>query len=156
MKKTMLMWIVILLASVFTTQLALSAGMEQQCEKGPLTFHGVKETVGWEVKSRAGETLGTVQDFIQDEENRFAFVVISLTGTDKSILVPYQAISLSGQGDHFVLNVNKESLVLAPDWGDQELDTESAERIYRFFGIQPYWIEEDILPAVPEDIPTRG
>jgi hypothetical protein len=58
------------------------------------------------------------------------------------VAVPFSALSCEGQ--KCILNASRETFDSAPtfvlegDLAEQKL----AEDIYRYFGLQPYWIEE--------------
>jgi hypothetical protein len=146
MKKMMLTAMVMAVVFVFMISLSFARGVEKKSESTSM-FHSVKDMIGWEVKNAEGGTLGTVDDYIHDEKGRLAFAILSQGGIlgmgEKKIAVPFDTLSIADEMDHFVLNISEDRLASAPEFDEAEgLDRQYAERVYRHFGLQPYWMEE--------------
>jgi sporulation protein YlmC with PRC-barrel domain len=118
---------------------------------------GSNEIRGVEVKNDKGEDLGIVSELILDPSGRVDFVIVSgekgLFGEGKKIAVPYRAFRfIPPKGDErvvFVLNLDKEKFVTAPDYRDDPrifTDEERAARIYRFYGLRPASHEGSVTP----------
>lgn len=74
---------------------------------------------GNEVYNRRGEDLGDVRDLMIDMDTGcVAYAVLSFGGFlrlgDKRFAVPWAALSLDTLNNHFVLNVERDSLLHAP------------------------------------------
>lgn len=105
----------------------------------------VSELLGKGVKNPKGEGLGTITDLVAGPEGHIAFAVLSYwisSDTQMRVAVPFDALSCEGQ--NCVLNISKETLGFAPTFVlEGELaEQKLAEDIYRYFGLQPYWIEK--------------
>jgi hypothetical protein len=105
----------------------------------------VSELFGKGVKNPKGEDLGTITDLVAGPGGFLAFAVLSYwisADTQMRVAVPFSALSCEGQ--KCILNASRETFDSAPtfvlegDLAEQKL----AEDIYRYFGLQPYWIEE--------------
>ena len=114
----------------------------------------VNQLMGADVKSREGEMLGTVHDFVIDQEGHVLFAVLAHEGRD--IAVPYRSLIISGtMPAEVVLNVSREKLDSAPEFDHEKAMTDRkwAGDVYRYFGQQPYWTEE---MAQPTTVPGSG
>jgi sporulation protein YlmC with PRC-barrel domain len=106
----------------------------------------VSKLLGTAVKNSQGEDLGTIADFVTGPEGGVAFAVISYwisDDTKKHIAVPFGALSCEGQ--NCVLDASKDTLDSAPTFVSEDdlAERKLAEDIYRYFGLQPYWTEEE-------------
>ncbi len=101
------------------------------------------------VKNLAGESLGTIEEFmIELETGRIGYCVLSFGGVlgigDKLFAIPYKAMTLDTVTHTFTLDISKERLESAPGfdkgaWPDMT-DRAWGERIYGFYDVQPYWM----------------
>jgi hypothetical protein len=101
--------------------------------------------LGAVVTNPQGEELGTIIDLVAGPEGRTAFAILSYEVSDdmrKEVAVPYGALSWMKQS--CVLNASREELDSAPIFvsKDDLAEAKTAEDIYRYFGIPPYWTEE--------------
>jgi hypothetical protein len=106
----------------------------------------VNKLVGAMVKSPQGEDLGTITDVVTGPEGRVAFAILSYwisDDTQKRIAVPSGVLSCGGQS--CVLKASKDTLDSAPAFVSEDdlAERKLAEDIYRYFGLQPYWTEEE-------------
>jgi sporulation protein YlmC with PRC-barrel domain len=148
--------IALVLALVFGYAVARSmAGMTaksgETCE--------MKNLVGAPVKNLQGEDLGVIIDFVEDSNDRAVFAIL-VYGDDETygdfgrqVAIPFSALSCMGQ--NCILNASRDRLDSAPAfvWKDDLApEKQLAEDIYRHFGMQPYWTEEEATPyeMVPE------
>ncbi|MBZ0155660.1 MAG: PRC-barrel domain-containing protein [Alphaproteobacteria bacterium] len=107
--------------------------------------------IGMDVKNRAGEDLGDIEDVMIDlTAGRIAYVVLSFGGFlglgDKFFAVPPDVFEYSAVDDSLILNVDKNSLENAPGF-DKENWPDMADRtwgagIYSYYGSNPYWEEK--------------
>jgi len=115
----------------------------------------VNHLIGREVKSPGGETLGSIRDFVYDQNGHVLFAVLS--HEDKSVAIPYSALSISSatKPEEIVLNADREKLDGAPAFDREKAMTDRkwAADVYRYFGQQPYWTEEK---AQPTTVPGPG
>jgi hypothetical protein len=103
--------------------------------------------MGATVQSKDGKAEARIDDFVIDsKDGRVAFLVLDrIPGRgDTQIAVPFGEMSMNG--DAFVLNTTEDRLAAAPrfnesaDMGNREY----AASVYGFFGVQPYWTEEEM------------
>jgi hypothetical protein len=116
-----------------------------------------------------GEVLGSISDFVIDEEGRIAFVALYHGegydyeyGGGKYVAIPFTAFSISREKPDeisVVLNIDKKRLESTPGFDRRSdlIDRAWAEDTYRHFGQQPYWTEgekEEVSPmkSWPEDV----
>ena len=97
------------------------------------------------VMNLQGEHLGTIKDVVAGPEGRTVFAILSYEVSDdtrKEIAVPFAALSCTEQS--CILNASREELDSAPIFVSEDnlAEPETAEDIYRYFGLQPYWTED--------------
>jgi sporulation protein YlmC with PRC-barrel domain len=100
--------------------------------------------LGMMVKDSNGETLGTITDVVIGPEGRAAFVILIYRISDvtqKRVVIPFAA--LTSEGQNIVLKVTKEDLDAAHILRDDLTGRTLAEKIYRHFGVQPYWTDKE-------------
>jgi osmotically-inducible protein OsmY len=100
--------------------------------------------VGAAVMSPAGAEIGRVSDVVTDSASgRMRFAVIELHGTDKLLVVPWQAMSFRPAERAAVLDVDAEKVATGPGFTREEWPrvTESGwdRQTYAYYGYQPYW-----------------
>ncbi len=118
--------------------------------------YDVNRLIGTQVKNSDGERLGSINDFVFDQEGRVIFAV--LDREDRFVAIPFSALSISGAAPEearVVLNVDKQKLDGAPEFDRTKAMTDRrwASDVYRYFGQQPYWTEPE---AQPETAPGPG
>lgn len=110
-------------------------------------FYESTRLMGAAVHTPKDEEVARVNNLVIDSsEGHIAFVVLSdVAGRgDDLVAVPSSAFSESGE-NFFVLNTTKEQLASARSF-DEHADVrnlEYAADVYRYFGQQPYWREEE-------------
>ena len=104
--------------------------------------------VGTNVRNRAEEDLGSIQDLMIDtNDGSIAYVVLSFGGFlgmgDKYFAIPMEAFIIDAEKEEFVLNVTKEKLENAPgfdkDNWPSSADTAFIDSIYSHYGYEPYY-----------------
>ncbi len=104
------------------------------------------------VKNLQGEELGRIEDFVVNSQGLVPFVVLSYK--EKSVIVPYGALSVDPSGNFFMLDASIEKLASAPPFEGESISLSQAEEIYRYFGQRPYWkLDEAHPPTLPQTIP---
>jgi sporulation protein YlmC with PRC-barrel domain len=109
---------------------------------------GSKTLIGDDVRNRAGENLGEIQEIMIDTRSgRVAYAVLSFGGFlgmgDKLFAIPWEALQLDPEGKCFVMDIDKEKLKKAPGfdkgrWPSMaQLDW--ANEIHTYYGVRPYW-----------------
>jgi len=96
------------------------------------------------VKNWKGEYIGSVQHvLINSSTEKVAFLILSLHKEKKEIVIPLRSFSSYDQENGtLILNVSKETLMVAPEFHLSDLeDPTFAERVYRFFGEAPSWTD---------------
>jgi hypothetical protein len=144
----------ILLISILSVGLmtAVAAASETMAQKQ--TAYEVSRLLWKEVERPGGEYLGRIADFVVDTNGRVEFAVLleefPETADNRLVALPYGALSLRPEGDHFVLSIGSEELASVPTFNEKDLSNpQFAEDIYRYFGQQPYWMEESDPAAMP-------
>lgn len=100
------------------------------------------------VVNNQSEELGKIEEFMIDLNNgRIAYVVLSFGGVlglgDKFFAIPWEALKLDTEKHQFILNLDKDKIDSAEgfdkdDWPDMT-STEWGEKIFDFYGYEPYW-----------------
>ncbi len=138
---------------VFSLGFAVGSQAGSMAQSG-LTMYDTTKLIGLSVKARDGVELGTVFDLVVDSQGHVDFVIVSQPGLEefpgRLVAVPFESLlisqGVSGQSQ-VVLNADKEKFYEAKDWGDRDLsDQEEAAAVDRYFGVQPYWTEEEGIP----------
>jgi hypothetical protein len=115
--------------------------------------YGSKELVGSTVKALDGEELGRISDLEIDSQGHVVLALILPNGSDgslgKPVAVPFSALTVSGAKSRQIqvtLNAAKENFYAAPSFDPKDLDNPQwVAGLYRFFGQQPYWTEEEAV-----------
>ena len=119
-------------------------------DKGWADQHRVDNMIGKSVVNAKGDSLGTVKDFVLDDQGRINFAVVSHGGFlgigATKVLVPYEALSFDGKG-HFALNMTKDQLAAAPRFDEHNFtyfsDRTWTDQVYRYYGVQPRWSDTE-------------
>ena len=106
--------------------------------------------VGTSILNPKGDYLGGVSDFVIDPQGHVTFVVVSHGGFlrmgEKKVAVPFGFFSYDREKRHFVLDLTREELGMAPAFTRRDLYSEKwAEDVYRYFGKAPYWTEGELV-----------
>ncbi len=106
----------------------------------------VGKLTGKPVKNLQGDDLGIISKFVKGPEGRIAFAILSSSvgdNTQKKIAVPIGALSCGEQS--CFLNASRETVSTTPPFvtTDDLAKTRTAGNIYIYFGVQPYWTEEE-------------
>ncbi len=106
---------------------------------------------GDSVQNLAGDDLGKVQEIMLDvNDGSIAYAVISFGGFlgmgDKLFAVPWKALTLVQDKEHFLLDIDKKVLEDAPgfdkdQWPDFS-DSSWGQGIHDHYGTTPYWKHE--------------
>jgi hypothetical protein len=154
MRRTMLIGVMVLaLVLVYAAGDAMACGMKDKSR--------VSKLLGTIVKSPQGEDVAVITDFMKDRTSGAAFFILAYGGEDEYAqggrLVAVPAMILSCGEQDCVLNVGKERLDSAPVFTSEEdfRNQRMADDIYRYFGLQPDWTEDE--PMKPQMAPEfRG
>ncbi|TVP48886.1 MAG: PRC-barrel domain containing protein [Gemmatimonadales bacterium] len=103
---------------------------------------------GDSVRNLSGDDLGNIQEIMLDvNDGSIAYAVLSFGGFlgmgDKLFAVPWQALTLVQDEEHFLLDVDKKKLENAPgfdkdNWPDFS-DPSWGQGIHDHYGTTPYW-----------------
>jgi len=145
------MWKFRLIAVTAALGLALfvsAAYAEEQMAGGMGRAFGANEIIGAYVRNPQGDLLGRISDLVVDSEGRVALAVLSHGGFlrihEKETAIPFGALKYDPNAKQLILGISKEKLAAAPAFKMSELSAPGGgEYIYRFFGQQPYWSEEE-------------
>lgn len=104
------------------------------------------ELLGATVQSKDGKEAARINDLVIDSrDGRVAFLVLdSVPGRVEQVAVPFSELTMSGNA--FALNTTGDKLAAAPSFNESADmgNREYAASVYRFFGVQPYWTEEEM------------
>ena len=109
---------------------------------------GGSEVLGLSVVDSRGEQIGVLHDLMLDlRTGRIAYGVVILDHapewSERVIAVPWNAMSLGPDAEHFRINALRDWIERAPsmqpDAMPNLLDHECAVLIHSFFGTRPYW-----------------
>ncbi len=110
------------------------------------------DLIGTQVWNPAGEVLGSISDLVFDPRQPAVAILYQGDVEDfdlaRYVAVPFTALLISGTEPSqmtVVLNIDKEKLFSAPrfDRTKDLNDFKWAAGVYRYFGQQPYWTEEE-------------
>jgi sporulation protein YlmC with PRC-barrel domain len=106
--------------------------------------------VGTDVMNHKGEYLGRVADFVIDSQGHVTFMVLAHGGflriNEKEVAVPFSSFAYDREKRHFVLDLTRDRLYMAPVFTKRDLYNEKwAEDVYRYFGQAPYWTEGELV-----------
>ncbi len=116
-------------------------------------FYETTRLMGAGIRLRDGMAEGRINDLvIESSDGRIPLLVLdNVPGRESSLIaVPFGALSGGGENG-FVLNTSSEQLASAPSFSES-MDSNNprwAGDIYRHFGVQPYWSEEEMAPMAP-------
>lgn len=106
----------------------------------------VSNLIGKNVKNAEEKDLGEVKEIVVDPRGGdIEYAVLSFGGFlglgDKYFAIPWQAMKLSQDREHFILNVDQKKLENAPGfdkdkWPDMS-NRDWALVVYKFYGVQP-------------------
>lgn len=100
-----------------------------------------------DVKNRAGEDLGKIEDVMLDVNNgRISYAVLSFGGFlgmgDKLFAIPWPALDLNTEEKCFYLDVDKERLENAPGFDKNHwpnmADPEWGRVLHNYYNVTPY------------------
>ena len=140
----------LMLAVMLVLALIVGYAVTESMAHGAMSKSGeaseVSKLIGTTIKDSRGEDLGTITDIVTGPEGRAAFAVLSYWVSDDTkerVAVPLGALSCEEQ--NCVLNASKDTLDSAPTFlsEDDLADPQIAGNIYRYFGIPPYWTDEE-------------
>lgn len=116
--------------------------------------------VGMDVQNAQKEDLGEVEDLLIDRnQGRVALAVLDLRAlgmTDQLFGVPLEKLTISGEDQPLVLNVDRERLRSAPHFAQAnwpEDDRAFVQRAYTFYEVEPYW--GSVVPVEHRETPER-
>ena len=144
--------------AIFAFVFLLSLGFAADSHAGSsmakmrLTEYGTTQLLGLGVNTPNGEELGRIFDLEIDPQGHITFALVVQNGFEdfpgRVVAVPFSALTITktkSQEIQVVLNVDKEKFYTAPNFSAKNLDNRKwAAEVYRFFGQQPYWIEEEV------------
>ena len=121
-------------------------GMYKNLGEGPgPVLMGADTLIGNDVYNTAGESLGTIKEFmIEMSSGRIGYAVLAFGGFlgmgDRLFAVPWQALKLDTKNKRFTLNASKEQLKKAPgfdkDHWPSMADQSWATDVYAFYGVK--------------------
>jgi sporulation protein YlmC with PRC-barrel domain len=104
---------------------------------------------GDHVRNGAGDDLGSIEEIMLDlEGGRIAYAVLSFGGFlgigDKLFAVPWSALRIDRDEHAFILDVDRETLEIAPGfdkhhWPDMA-DPVFGRTVHEHYGRTPYWV----------------
>ena len=125
-------------------------------EKAEFTALEACKLIGNQVENRQGDVLGKISDFVIDSRGRVAFVVLShehfaewAPVSPKMVAIPFSALTFNPEEKIFIADVGLDRVITAPEFDRTALGDRSwTEDTYRYFGLQPYWTEEELSPTI--------
>ncbi len=149
-------------ASLITVFFVLSLGFAVNSQaktmaQSGLTIYDTTKLVGLTVKARDGAELGKIFDLVIDSQGHVDFAIVSQPDFEqfpgRYVAVPFDSLLIwqgKSQQLHAVLNADKEKFYAAADWGTLNLaDRKQAADLDRYFGVQPYWTEDNERAWIP-------
>jgi hypothetical protein len=140
----------LVLALIFAYAVARSMADEMMPRSTEISE--MENLLGATVMGSQGEDLGVIIDFVKDSNDRTAFAILAYGDHEtygdfgRQVAIPFGAL-FCVERDCF-LNASKDRLDAAPTfvWKDDLApEKKLAEDVYRHFGMQPYWTEEEAV-----------
>jgi sporulation protein YlmC with PRC-barrel domain len=140
----------LVLALIFGYAVARSMADEMTVESTEISE--MENLLGATVMGSQGEDLGVIIDFVKDSNDRAVFAILVYGDQEiygdfgRQVAIPFGALFCM-ERDCF-LNASKDRLDSAPTfvWKDDLApEMKLAEDVYRHFGMQPYWTEEEAI-----------
>jgi PRC-barrel domain len=138
---------IILIATIFSLGFVLSNAYATEPMSRTWKTYEVSGMLSECLETPQGAYLGTISDFVADSNGRIEFAIVQVgfpevSGESKLVAVPFSALSRP-EGKNYVLNTTREKLVSAPRFNENKdlSNHKFAERVYRYFGLQPEWTE---------------
>lgn len=107
--------------------------------------------LGSDVKNPQGDKLGNIKELVVDpDRGRIVYAVLSVGGflgiKDKLFAVPWAALRLSRDKEHYTLDMDKEKLKSAPGfdqkaWPDMANEHWRAD-VYKYYNQKPDWQQD--------------
>lgn len=107
--------------------------------------------LGSDVKNSQGDKLGDIKELVVDpDQGRIVYAVLSVGGflgiKDKLFAVPWRALHLSRDKEHYTLDIDKEKLKSAPGfdqkaWPDMANEHWRAD-VYKYYNQKPDWQQD--------------
>jgi len=108
------------------------------------------EMIGQIVRNPQGEYLGQIGDVAHDSQGRIFLVALNQYPTFglgmawRRLAIPFSALHWDTDKGYYVLDATRERLAFAPDFRKEDInDQEWVAGVYRFYGLQPSWTEEE-------------
>lgn len=124
---------------------------QAQEQQETMPVRRASKTIGATVNNPKGEKLGRVEDLALDpEQGRIAYAVLSISGVtgmaDKLIAIPWKALTMGNDSNHYTLDVDEKALRAAPNfdknhWPDMANENWRQE-IHDYYQQKPYWQEK--------------
>jgi sporulation protein YlmC with PRC-barrel domain len=148
--------------SIFTLGFAADSHAGSSMVQIGFRDYDAANLLGSMVTTLDGEELGRILELEIDSLGHVVFALIVQNGLDefpgRLVAVPFSALMISeakSQPIRVVLDVDKEKFYTAPSFDTKYLDNPQwAIGLYRFFGQQPYWTEEEAGKAASS--PRKG
>jgi sporulation protein YlmC with PRC-barrel domain len=99
--------------------------------------------IGANVKSTGGEDLGTIKDLVLDTNGQARYLILSESGKDKLIPIPFRAVQLGAQpqgaeSQVVTISIDKSRLTQAPNFSDQDWQklgqSDFDNQVYGYYG----------------------
>jgi hypothetical protein len=109
----------------------------------PVLWQKASDLVGKDVRARTGdEEIGDMQNLaIDPDAGRILYGIVSRDG--RLVAVPWNALNLSNNAEHFVINADRAVLDRAATFDDNNwpnlTDRSWSTTVYRTFSVDPYW-----------------
>jgi hypothetical protein len=133
-----------LVALLVSTSFANAIEYTYMNETGWMMTHDIGKMLGREVKDPDGRVIAKVADMVMGNQNRVAFMILAYNqapGKENLVAVPFDAFVYNEADKTFILDASKDKLASAPKFGDLAdlAGHEFSGKLYRYFGVQPYW-----------------
>jgi len=112
-------------------------------EKEIVSLNGLMRSIA---RLSQGKMETRISDLIIDpSDGRVAFMILSHVSepVDTKVAVPFGSLAMK-DNHAFTINLTDHMLAEAPVFGDRDkIDLKWASNVYKYFGVQPYWTEEE-------------
>jgi sporulation protein YlmC with PRC-barrel domain len=132
-----------------------SPGVSATQQQGQFNVKSTDDLVGLSVMGQQDEEIGSISDLLVDAQTgQLAFAIVSAGGVlgvgGDQYIVPWNALQISPEAEDARVNISSDRLQEAPT-GDSVADRQEAEQIHQFYGVSPYWEDQQMQSPMMRD-----
>ncbi len=139
---------------LMTAGMSVAAGEYRSAQQAG-QFDGMEDISTFSLQDRHGQSLGEIEMVLIDVERGQVGYIVAESAAGETHVIPWQALSIDPQDQTVTLGMDAAQFRQAPT-GDAQMvqDPAQAERLHEFYGVGPYWEEDEARLLSPEPRPA--